>query len=31
MREVLPGVFHWTAIHPNIHSEVSSASLALSS
>ncbi|HEX3520114.1 MAG TPA: hypothetical protein VHT29_13865 [Solirubrobacteraceae bacterium] len=24
MREVLPGVFHWTAIHPNIHSEVSS-------
>lgn len=24
MREVLPGVFHWTAIHPSIHSEVSS-------
>jgi Metallo-beta-lactamase superfamily len=24
MREVLPGVVHWTAIHPHIHSEVSS-------
>lgn len=24
MEEVLPGVFHWTALHPNIHSEVSS-------
>ncbi len=24
MREVLPGVFHWTAIHPRIHIEVSS-------
>jgi hypothetical protein len=22
--EVLPGLFHWTAVHPNIHSEVSS-------
>lgn len=24
MQEIIPGVFHWTAIHPNIHSEVSS-------
>ncbi len=24
MEEVLPGLFHWTAVHPNIHSEVSS-------
>jgi hypothetical protein len=24
MREVLPGVFHWTAVHPKIHIEVSS-------
>ena len=24
MQEVLPGVFHWTAIHPNIHVPVSS-------
>ncbi len=24
MQEVLPGLFHWTAVHPNIHSEVSS-------
>ena len=24
MREVLPGVYHWTAIHPNIGMEVSS-------
>lgn len=24
IREVLPGVFHWTAVHPNIHTEVSS-------
>lgn len=24
MREVLPGVYHWTAVHPNIHIEVSS-------
>jgi hypothetical protein len=24
MQEVLPGVFHWTAIHPRIHFEVSS-------
>jgi hypothetical protein len=24
MREVLPGIFHWTAIHPRIHTEVSS-------
>ena len=24
MREVLPGVWHWTAVHPNIHIEVSS-------
>jgi len=24
MNEVLPGVFHWTAIHPRIHFEVSS-------
>jgi hypothetical protein len=24
MREVLPGVFHWTATHPQIHIEVSS-------
>jgi glyoxylase-like metal-dependent hydrolase (beta-lactamase superfamily II) len=24
MREVLPGVFHWTAIHPRIRTEVSS-------
>lgn len=24
MREVLPGVFHWTAMHPRIHVEVSS-------
>ena len=24
MREVLPGVFHWTSIHPRIHVEVSS-------
>ncbi|MGA7538834.1 MAG: hypothetical protein WBW93_08705, partial [Steroidobacteraceae bacterium] len=24
MREVLPGVFHWPAIHPRIHTEVSS-------
>ena len=24
MREVLPGVFHWTAMHPRIHIEVSS-------
>jgi len=23
MREVLPGLFHWTAVHPRIHSEVS--------
>jgi glyoxylase-like metal-dependent hydrolase (beta-lactamase superfamily II) len=22
--EIIPGVFHWTAIHPSIHSEVSS-------
>lgn len=24
MREILPGVFHWTATHPKIHFEVSS-------
>ncbi len=24
MNEILPGVFHWTAIHPKIHIEVSS-------
>ncbi|MGP0103528.1 MAG: hypothetical protein ACLPUT_18145 [Solirubrobacteraceae bacterium] len=24
MQEVIPGVFHWTAVHPNIHTEVSS-------
>lgn len=24
MDEVLPGVFHWTAVHPNIHTQVSS-------
>jgi hypothetical protein len=24
MQEVLPGLFHWTAVHPNIHTEVSS-------
>ncbi len=24
MQEVLPGVFHWRAVHPQIHSEVSS-------
>jgi hypothetical protein len=24
MREVLPGLFHWTALHPRIHIEVSS-------
>jgi hypothetical protein len=24
MREILPGVFHWTAEHPKIHSQVSS-------
>jgi glyoxylase-like metal-dependent hydrolase (beta-lactamase superfamily II) len=24
MRQILPGVFHWTAIHPKIHIEVSS-------
>jgi glyoxylase-like metal-dependent hydrolase (beta-lactamase superfamily II) len=24
MREVLPGVWHWTTMHPNIHVEVSS-------
>lgn len=24
MHEVLPGVFHWTAVHPQIHIEVSS-------
>jgi hypothetical protein len=24
MQEVIPGLFHWTAVHPNIHSEVSS-------
>jgi len=24
MQEVLPGVFHWTASHPGIRSEVSS-------
>ncbi|CAA9466957.1 MAG: hypothetical protein AVDCRST_MAG38-960 [uncultured Solirubrobacteraceae bacterium] len=24
MREVFPGVFHWTAIHPNLHAPVSS-------
>ena len=24
MREVLPGVFHWTTLHPRIHIEVSS-------
>jgi hypothetical protein len=24
MHEVLPGIFHWTAIHPRIHFEVSS-------
>jgi hypothetical protein len=24
MQEVLPGVFHWTAIHPHIHTQVSS-------
>jgi hypothetical protein len=24
VREVLPGIWHWTAIHPNIHVEVSS-------
>ena len=24
MREIIPGVFHWTAVHPRIHHEVSS-------
>ena len=24
MQEVLPGVFHWTAVHPKIHTRVSS-------
>jgi hypothetical protein len=24
MQEILPGVVHWTARHPRIHSEVSS-------
>lgn len=24
IREILPGVFHWTAVHPGIHIEVSS-------
>lgn len=24
MREILPGIHHWTAVHPNIHAEVSS-------
>ncbi len=24
MQEVLPGVFHWTAVHPHIHTQVSS-------
>lgn len=24
MREVVPGVFHWTSVHPAIHAEVSS-------
>ena len=24
MEEVLPGVFHWTTVHPRIHMEVSS-------
>src|SRR5450759_1149672 len=24
MQEVLPGIFHWTAVHPRIHIEVSS-------
>ena len=24
MEEVLPGVWHWTAEHPNIHTQVSS-------
>ena len=24
VQEVIPGVFHWTALHPRIHSEVSS-------
>jgi hypothetical protein len=24
MDEILPGVFHWTAVHPKIHTEVSS-------
>jgi hypothetical protein len=24
MREVLPGVFHWTTLHPSIHTDVSS-------
>jgi hypothetical protein len=24
VEEVLPGLFHWTAVHPSIHSEVSS-------
>lgn len=24
MREILPGLFHWTAVHPEIHIEVSS-------
>jgi hypothetical protein len=24
MREIIPGVFHWTALHPRIHHEVSS-------
>jgi hypothetical protein len=24
MREVLPGIFHWTSLHPRIHVEVSS-------
>lgn len=24
MREILPGLFHWTAVHPKIHIEVSS-------
>ncbi len=24
MREIVPGVFHWTAVHPNLGAEVSS-------
>ncbi len=24
MREILPGLFHWTAVHPKIRIEVSS-------